>query len=108
MTTSAEQIDLAKPDLSGRRRVLLVKLARKYAVLLLAVLLFFYLSFAADNFFTVANLRNVASSSAILGIMACAATLLIVAGNFDLSVGAIFAASGIVTVLVVDNSSLIL
>ncbi|MTD57328.1 ABC transporter permease [Amycolatopsis pithecellobii] len=74
----------------------------------MAVALFVYLSIAADNFLTVLNLRNVASQSAILGIMACAATLLIVAGNFDLSVGAMFAASAIVTVRVVENHPLIL
>ncbi|MGP3533210.1 ABC transporter permease [Microbacterium sp. RD1] len=81
------------------------RLAREYAVLVLTVALFLYLAVSADNFLTVANLTNVLSQSAVLGVMACAATLLIIAGNFDLSVGAIFAASGIVAVLVVDSVS---
>ncbi|GAB7006790.1 ABC transporter permease [Nocardioides sp. AN3] len=108
MTIDQKQSELLPQDDVGRRRVPLAGLAREYAVLILSALLFLYLSFAADHFLTVVNLRNVASQSAILGIMACAATLLIVAGNFDLSVGAVFAASGIVTVLVVENYSVIL
>ena len=108
MTIDQETIEAAPLDDLGHRKMSLARLAREYAVLLLSVLLFLYLSLAADNFFTVVNLTNVASQSAILGIMASAATLLIVAGNFDLSVGAMFAASGIVTVLVVENYSVML
>ncbi|MFC5677902.1 ABC transporter permease [Aeromicrobium endophyticum] len=106
MTVDQDRVELRAAHQKILRDVSPAKVAREYAVLLLSVLLFLYLSFAADNFFTAVNLRNVASQSAILGIMASAATLLIVAGNFDLSVGAIFAASGIVTVLVVESSSM--
>lgn len=106
MTIDQDRVELPAARQKILRDVSPAKVAREYAVLLLSVLLFLYLSFAADNFFTAVNLRNVASQSAILGIMASAATLLIVAGNFDLSVGAIFAASGIVTVLVVESSSM--
>ena len=106
MTIDQDRVELPAAQQKILRDVSPAKVAREYAVLLLSVLLFLYLSFAADNFFTAVNLRNVASQSAILGIMASAATLLIVAGNFDLSVGAIFAASGIVTVLVVESSSM--
>lgn len=84
------------------RVAIVARFAREYAILLLTVALFVYLAISADNFLTVANLTNVVSQTAILGIMACAATLLIVSGNFDLSVGAIFAASGITTVVLVD------
>lgn len=106
--TATREVDLETTAPALPRTVSLARVVREYAVLLLAIALFVYLSVAADNFLTLLNLRNVASQSAILGIMACAATLLIVAGNFDLSVGAMFAASGIVTVRVVEHHPLIL
>ena len=49
-----------------------------------------------DVFLTWANLTNILDQWAPVGIMACAATLVIIAGGFDLSVGAIFAVAGIV------------
>jgi ribose transport system permease protein len=101
--TEPEILDSAHPAAVSQPRVgAAARFAREYAILLLTVALFVYLAFTADNFLSVANLTNVASQTAVLGIMACAATLLIVSGNFDLSVGAMFAASGIVTVLLVD------
>jgi ribose transport system permease protein len=78
---------------------------REYAILGLFVALFVYLAFSAGNFLTAANLKNLLSQSTTIGIMACAGTLVIVAGSFDLSVGAVFTLTSIVTVLVANSVS---
>src|SRR5439155_1000865 len=49
-----------------------------------------------NNFLTVDNLKNVLDQATALGIIATAGTLVIVAGAFDLSVGSIFAMSGVI------------
>ena len=69
---------------------------RDSAVLLSLIALFIALSIFADNFLTVDNLKNVLDQATALGIIATAGTLVIVAGAFDLSVGSIFAMSGVV------------
>ena len=69
---------------------------RDYAISLALVALVLFLSARADNFLTVSNLKNVLEQSAGLGIVAAAGTLVIIAGGFDLSVGAIFAITGVV------------
>ena len=66
------------------------------AVLVSLVTLFVLLSFFADNFLTVDNLKNVLDQATGLGIIATAGTLVIVGGAFDLSVGSVFAISGVV------------
>lgn len=66
------------------------------AVLISLVALFILLSIFADNFLSVDNLKNVLDQATGLGIIATAGTLVIVGGAFDLSVGSIFAISGVV------------
>ncbi|KKM10631.1 ABC transporter permease [Clostridiales bacterium PH28_bin88] len=52
------------------------------------------LSFSTPAFLTARNLQNIVDQSAAVGIIACAMTLAIISGNFDLSAGAIFAFAG--------------
>jgi ribose transport system permease protein len=67
-----------------------------YGIVAAFLLLFVVLSIASDDFLTKTNLLNVLEASAVVGIVAIAATLVIVAGEFDLSVGAVFALAGVV------------
>ncbi len=53
------------------------------------------LTFASPNFLSVTNFTNVLLKVAVIVIIASAANMLMVAGKFDLSVGAILAFSGI-------------
>ena len=48
---------------------------------------------ASPDFLTWQNLLNLVFQNATLGIAACAVTYTIIAGNFDLSLGAIFVLS---------------
>ncbi|MDH6292437.1 ABC transporter permease [Rhodococcus opacus] len=71
------------------------KLIRDYGILGIFVVLFAVLSFAAPNFLTAQNLLNVLNSNAYIGIVACGTTLVMIGGNFDLSVGTTYALAGI-------------
>lgn len=82
-----------RPSASGQARI---GLARDYGIVVSFVVLFIVLSATTPNFLTKTNLLNILDQNAALGIIACGTTLVIIAGGFDLSVGAIFAASGVV------------
>lgn len=71
-----------------------------YGVLIAFVVLFTFLSFRAEAFFTVRNQLNILDQAHQIGLMALAATVVIIAGGFDLSMGAIFAISGVVAAFV--------
>jgi ribose transport system permease protein len=77
------------------RRVGLSSL-RDYGIVICFVALFVALSLSSEAFLTSSNLLNILDQQAAIGIMACAGTLVFIAGGFDLSVGAIYAVSGIV------------
>jgi ribose transport system permease protein len=66
---------------------------RDYGIVVFAVALFIYFSVASSVFLTSNNLLNLVYQNATTGIAACAVTLTIIAGNFDLSLGAIFVLS---------------
>ena len=69
---------------------------RSYGIVLSFLVLFVALSLASDKFLTTRNLLNLLDQSAPVGIVACGITLGIIAGVFDLSVGAIFAVAAVV------------
>ncbi|MEW6048549.1 MAG: ABC transporter permease [Bacillota bacterium] len=77
-----------------RRLVSLRAILRNYGIILAFLVLFAVLSLSTPAFLTPRNLHNIVDQSAEVGIVACAMTLAIISGNFDLSVGAIFAFSG--------------
>jgi ribose/xylose/arabinose/galactoside ABC-type transport system permease subunit len=58
-----------------------------------------------DRFFVPENLVNVAQSVVIVGIVAAAATAVIISGGLDLSVGSVAGLSGVVGALVVNSTS---
>lgn len=90
-TTTTPAVQTRKP----RQRPSAVELAKEYAVLILAGLILIILAFASPSFFTFPNLVNILNQNAPLVIIAAAGTFVIVSGNFDLSVGAIFGVAGV-------------
>lgn len=78
---------------------------RNYGIVLAFLLFFVVLSFATPAFLTGRNLHNIVDQSADVGIVASAMTLAIISGNFDLSVGAIFAFSGSLTAIIAATGS---
>jgi ribose/xylose/arabinose/galactoside ABC-type transport system permease subunit len=73
-------------------RILDAKKATLFGVI---ILVFVFFTIFAPNFFTAQNLMFVILKVSTIIIVATAATLLMVTGNFDLSVGSVLAFSGI-------------
>lgn len=69
--------------------------ARDYGVLVIIAVLIIGLSFLSDSFLTPRNLLNILNQSTPLFIIACALTLVIIGGGFDLSTGAIFGVASV-------------
>lgn len=65
-------------------------------MLALVIVLMLVLSMISEHFFTVRNLLNVMDQTVVLGIVAVGATLVILTGGIDLSVGSVLGMSGIV------------
>lgn len=104
-----EQSD-TRPDPDGppageprRRPRVTVSTLRDYGIVLSLGVLFVTLALASDAFLTSTNLLNILDQSASVGIIACAGTLVIIAGGFDLSVAAVFALSGAIAAAVANE-----
>jgi len=69
---------------------------RDYGIVASFIAIFVFLTFKSDVFLTKINLFNVLDGNSSDGIMAVGGTLVLIAGGFDLSVGAIFALSGVI------------
>ena len=70
---------------------------RDYGIIAITVLLFVVLSLVSGAFLSVSNIFNILYQNAPLAIMACCTTVVIITGNFDLSVGAQFAIAAVVS-----------
>jgi len=81
----------------------IINFGRDYAVLILIVLLMIVLSLSSDAFLTPRNLLNILNQNAPLAIIACALTLVIIVGGFDLSTGAIFAVASVTSAWIAIN-----
>lgn len=71
-------------------------------IIVATVVLFVVMSIASPRFLTQSNLFNILDQQAPLGIIACAITLVMIAGGFDLSVGAMYALTAVVSALVAN------
>ena len=70
---------------------------KDYGVIIGFLILCTIISFATPNFLTKTNILNLLRQSSIIGIIATGMTFVVISGNFDLSVGAIAALSGAIT-----------
>jgi ribose transport system permease protein len=82
----------AVPRFQSARRIR-AEHVRDYGIVAFAIALFIYFTIASNVFLTSQNLLNLVNQNATVGIAACAVTLTIIAGNFDLSLGSIFVLS---------------
>jgi ribose transport system permease protein len=95
MTNSTGAVRSAVPRYGwmGNFRLAMI---RDYAIIISFVALFATLSLTSSVFLTKTNLLNILDQSSALGIVAAGGTVVFIAGGFDLSVGAVFAMSGVV------------
>lgn len=96
MTTHEEAAAHGRFDL---RRLSGLAVLRDYGIVFSFAALFITLSFASPVFFSRINLLNIMDQWSATLIIAVAGTLVFIAGGFDLSVGSIFAVSGVVAAL---------
>jgi ribose transport system permease protein len=89
---SASAGALTLPRVRSLRRIR-AEHVRDYGIVAFFVALFVYFSVASSVFLTSQNLLNLVFQNATIGVAACAVTLTIIAGNFDLSLGSIFVLS---------------
>ncbi|OLP58882.1 ABC transporter permease [Xaviernesmea oryzae] len=80
---------------TGNRHFSAGAFLRDYGVLIIIVLLMFALTLLSPSFLSLRNLLNILNQSAPLALMASALTLVIIAGGFDLSTGAIFGVASV-------------
>lgn len=72
----------------------------KNSIYIILGVIFIISSLLNENFLTVLNLRNVLRQISVITILAFGETLLIIGGMIDLSVGAVFAVAGILSITV--------
>ncbi|PWU24067.1 MAG: hypothetical protein C5B48_07535 [Candidatus Rokuibacteriota bacterium] len=90
---------LVSPQLRGRRRTVQVVIGTQQLGLLIAnIVLFVVLSLTASGFFTQTNFNATGAAIAYTGIMSATATIVLIAGGLDLSVGGVLALAGQVLV----------
>lgn len=96
------------PDGAMRRTLpqRLASIAGHNAIVFICVAFFAYLSIFSGVFLSHGNFVNLLDQWSTVGIIACAATFVLIARMFDLSVGAVYALSGVVCAsVVVDTGS---
>lgn len=80
----------------------ILTLLRQNTIVISFFLLFLILSFSTNVFLSTRNILNVLDQASQLGIIACGMTITIICGCFDLSVGSIYAISGLVAAIVAN------
>jgi ribose transport system permease protein len=96
MTTIDDVDALQRFDI---RRLARLAVLRDYGIVFSFVALFVTLCFTSDVFFSRVNLLNIMDQWSATLIIAVAGTLVFIAGGFDLSVGSIYAVSGVVAAM---------
>ncbi|MCW3005622.1 MAG: sugar transporter permease [Solirubrobacterales bacterium] len=69
---------------------------QRHALLIVLGILTVILSLSTPSFFTSQNILNLLDQVAVIGVVACGMTVVMIAGGFDLSVGAVVALSAVV------------
>jgi ribose transport system permease protein len=75
----------------------------RYGVLLALTVMILFFALASDGFVTSSNLVNILRQSAVTAIAAVGATMILIAGGIDISQGAVMAAAGLATVVLIQQ-----
>ncbi len=101
-TTAPANVEPPAPTVTTRSRLGSVLNQNGLLVILLAWVV--YLSLATDGFLTRTNILLVLRQSSTIGVVAIGATLVILLGEIDLSLGSIVSVSGVITAkLLIDG-----
>ncbi|CAK03113.1 ABC transporter permease (plasmid) [Rhizobium leguminosarum] len=95
----APQINYASPATNWRRLFGLRERGVYYALLLLIAVITLLTSYLGQsNYLSVLNLSNVVYQSSLMAIMAVAMTVVLISGNFDLSVASVAALAAVILI----------
>jgi ribose transport system permease protein len=100
--TTGSASAITAPVGPGRAARLRASAVREYGIVASFLIVFVTLALTSDAFLTTTNLLAMLDQTAPIGIMAVGGTLVFIAGGFDLSVGAIFAISGVLAAQAVE------
>jgi ribose transport system permease protein len=100
---SSEAIASSRP-LRARDGKALLGWARDYGIVVALLLLAAIFAVTTDTFLTQRNLTNLVEQSAEPALLACGMTVVIIAGEFDLSVGAVLGFGAVVAAFVVNQA----
>ena len=89
-----------------RKRLAVKDLILQYGMIVVLVALVVLATIIYPRFLDPINIRNILSQSAPVGIVAAGMTLVMIAGGFDLSVGAIFALAAVLFAMLADGLGL--
>lgn len=91
---------------AGTRSRQIIGFVTRYAAIVVLVALLIVTTFANDAFWTLDNLRNIATQNAPIALVAIGMTFVIISGMFDLSVGAMFAGGAVFYAMFADDMAL--
>jgi ribose transport system permease protein len=97
--------DSKERRISGYRGIRNLLGNQAISMLSILIVMWFVLSRLSPYFLTVGNISEITLQTAVIGIIAAGQTLVIISGGIDLSVGSVFACSGVVGGLVWQGTS---
>lgn len=80
---------------------------RDFGIVLVVTLIAVTLSVTTQTFLTTGNLVNLLDQAVVVGLLTCAATIVIISGAFDLSISAVLAVSAIVSVTTTTHAGVL-
>lgn len=99
--TTVEPPSVAEPTPSRRVTYYLTN----YGIVWLTIALFVLLATTTENFISADNFRNILDQQSIVLIVAVFVTMLLISGNFDISIGAIYTLVPLVALRVFDATA---
>lgn len=89
---TAERVSISQR--SGKSTVNMRVVISRYGTIIGLVLLVVFFSITADSFFSLTNLQNLLQAGAVLGVIASGLTVVLILLDFDLSIGYVATAAG--------------
>lgn len=80
---------------NSQKRILSPSGYQNIVVCILVIILAVAMTMLSDKFLTYSNLMNIMTQASLTIMAGCAVTMIIISGNFDLSIGGIMAMSGV-------------
>jgi len=108
MTIPTHELDFVLPDVPTRPMNAILPRLRRSGIVFPFLILFVVLAATSAPFATKVNLLNILDQQSSTLIIACAGTLVFIAGGLDLSVGAVYALAAVVATRIAQHENVLL